>query len=60
MQRTGSESLIDNAERAKKYYAEAYEVVSKLLFNCDENFAGTPQQRLLMVFLSVKSLQKSG
>lgn len=53
--------MADNMQQANKYYSEAYNVVSRLLENCDEDFAAaTLQQRLLMVFLSVKSLQKSG
>ena len=51
---------LSDAELARKYYSEAYDVVSRLLQNCDEDFASAPQQRLLLVFISVKSLQKSG
>ena len=47
-------------EQARKYYTDAHEAALQLLENCDEGFASTRQQRLLMVFLSVKSLQKSG
>lgn len=43
--RSGSFAInnTDQTAKANKYYAEAYEVVTKLLENCDENFAGTPQ-----------------
>ena len=29
---------VDNSEKAKKYYSEAYEVISQLLLNCDVSF----------------------
>ena len=44
MARNSCEVDMNNAEIAKKYYAEAYQVVSKLLQNCDEQFASSPQQ----------------
>ena len=38
-----SEISISADEKAKRYYSEAYETVSKLLLNCDQEFTSSPQ-----------------
>ena len=40
--RSSREVTLSDAELARKFYAEAYDVVSRLLQNCDEDFASAP------------------